>query len=226
MRPIKWGPHPMGPNLVWPVFLQKDKETPRLQTHRIRSCEDTAGSWDPQAREKGVRRKQTCQHSGPGVWASRRGSRSFCCLSHTLWRLSRQPWRANTVYLLRYNYLRLLFLMVVTTNQKGASLMAQQVKNPLAMQETQEMQFGSLGQEDSLQEEMATHSSILAWEIPRTEEPGGLQSVGSQRVRHNWVTKPTVSIKTTSHRHFIIQKIEQKWCYSNNGAGNYTPTLY
>ena len=75
--------------------------------------------------------------------------------------------------------------MVVTTNQKGASLMAQQVKNPLAMQETQEMQFGSLGQEDSLQEEMATHSSILAWEIPRTEEPGGLQSVGLQRVGHN-----------------------------------------
>ena len=44
--------------------------------------------------------------------------------------------------------------------------MAQLVKNPLAMQETQEMQFGSLGQEDSLQEEMATHSSILAWKIP------------------------------------------------------------
>ena len=88
--------------------------------------------------------------------------------------------------------------------------MAQLVKNPLAMQETQEMQFGSLGQEDSLQEEMATHSSNLAWEIPRTEEPGGLQSLGSQRVRHDRATKLTVSIKKTSHRHFIIQKIEQK----------------
>ena len=53
------------------------------------------------------------------------------------------------------------------------------------MQKTQEMQFKSLGQEDPLEEEMATHSSILAWEIPRTEEPGGLQSMGSQRVGHN-----------------------------------------
>ena len=43
----------------------------------------------------------------------------------------------------------------------------------------------SLGQEDSLEEETATHSSILAWRIPWTEEPGGLQSVGSQRVRHD-----------------------------------------
>ena len=43
----------------------------------------------------------------------------------------------------------------------------------------------SLGQEDPLEEEMATHSSILAWIIPWTEEPGGLQSTGSQRVRHD-----------------------------------------
>ena len=43
----------------------------------------------------------------------------------------------------------------------------------------------SLGQEDLLQKVMATHSSILAWRIPWTEEPGGLQSMGSQRVRHN-----------------------------------------
>ena len=43
----------------------------------------------------------------------------------------------------------------------------------------------SLGQEDSLEKEMATHSSILAWRIPWTEEPGGLQSMGSQRVGHD-----------------------------------------
>ena len=43
----------------------------------------------------------------------------------------------------------------------------------------------SLGQEDSLEEDMATHCSILAWKIPWTEEPGELQSTGSQRVRHN-----------------------------------------
>ena len=48
----------------------------------------------------------------------------------------------------------------------------------------QETQVRSLGWEDPLEKEMATHSSILAWEIPGTEEPGGLQSMGSQRVRH------------------------------------------
>ena len=55
-----------------------------------------------------------------------------------------------------------------------------------AMQEMQEMQVQSLGREDPLEEEMATHSSILARRISRTEEPGKLQSMGSQRVGHNW----------------------------------------
>jgi len=59
------------------------------------------------------------------------------------------------------------------------------VKNLLAMQETQ---VRSLGLEDPLEKEMATHSGILAWEIPWTEEPGRLQSMGSQRVGHNLVT--------------------------------------
>ena len=49
----------------------------------------------------------------------------------------------------------------------------------------QEMQVQSLGWEDPLKKEMATHSSILAWKIPWTEEPGGLQSMGSQRIGHN-----------------------------------------
>ena len=60
--------------------------------------------------------------------------------------------------------------------------MAQTVKNPPAMQETW---IQSLVQEDSLEEEMRTHSSTLAWKIPWTEEPSGLQSMGSQRVGHN-----------------------------------------
>ena len=51
------------------------------------------------------------------------------------------------------------------------------------------MQVQSLGWEDPLEEEMAIHSSTLAWKIPWTEEPGGLQSMGSQRVGHNCVTK-------------------------------------
>ena len=60
----------------------------------------------------------------------------------------------------------------------GASLVAQLVKN-------QETQVLSLGQKDPLEKEMATHSSILAWEISQTEEPGGLQSMELQRVRHD-----------------------------------------
>ena len=56
------------------------------------------------------------------------------------------------------------------------------IKNLPAMQETW---VRSLGQEDPLEEGMATHSSIPAWRIPRTEEPGGLQSIGLQRERHN-----------------------------------------
>ena len=59
---------------------------------------------------------------------------------------------------------------------------AQMVKNLTAMQETQ---VQSLGQEDPLERGMATHSSILAWKIPWTEESDGLQSMGLQRVRHN-----------------------------------------
>ena len=59
------------------------------------------------------------------------------------------------------------------------------VKNPPATQETQETQVRSLGQEDPLEKEMAIHSSILAWEFPWTEEPGGLQSMGCRRVGHD-----------------------------------------
>ena len=65
-----------------------------------------------------------------------------------------------------------------------ASQMAQQVKNLSSVEETQEMWVQSLGWEDSPEKGMATHSSILAWRIPWPEEPGGLQSTGSQRVRH------------------------------------------
>ena len=60
------------------------------------------------------------------------------------------------------------------------------------MQEMQETQSQSLGQKDPLVKKMATYFSILAWRIPWTEEPGGLQSMGSKRVGHNLVTKTTV----------------------------------
>ena len=64
--------------------------------------------------------------------------------------------------------------------KRGASLVAQRVKNLPALQETR---VQSLGPEDPLEKGMATHSSILAWSIPWTEEPGGLQSMGSQECR-------------------------------------------
>ena len=62
------------------------------------------------------------------------------------------------------------------------------VKNPPANAETQETRVRSLGQEDPLEEEMATHCSLLAWRFPWTEEPGGLQSIESQRVRRGQVS--------------------------------------
>ena len=71
---------------------------------------------------------------------------------------------------------------LVFTKVSGASLVAQRLKHLPAMQETW---VRSLGREDPLEKEMATNSSILAWRTPWTEEPGRLQSKGSQRVGHN-----------------------------------------
>ena len=76
-------------------------------------------------------------------------------------------------------------LLTLKNLPNGASLVAQRIKHLPAMQETW---VRSLGWEDPLEKEMATHSSILAWRIPWTEEPGGLQSMGSQRVGQDWVT--------------------------------------
>ena len=59
----------------------------------------------------------------------------------------------------------------------------------------QETWVQSPGQEDSLEKEMATHSSILAWEIPQTEEAGGLQSMGFQRVRQDWAANTFTSFE-------------------------------
>ena len=59
------------------------------------------------------------------------------------------------------------------------------------MQETQKSQVQSLGQEDHLEEGMATHSSILSWKIPWTEGPDRLQSMGLQRVRYDWAMEHT-----------------------------------
>ena len=73
-------------------------------------------------------------------------------------------------------------ILVLSGYGQGASLLAQMIKNLFTMQETR---IESLGREDPLEKGMATHSSVLAWGIPWTEESGGIQSMGSQRVRHN-----------------------------------------
>ena len=88
--------------------------------------------------------------------------------------------------------------------------MAQLVKNLPVVQETQDQ---SLGWEDPLQKEMATHSSILAWRIPWTEEPGRLQSMGLQRIGHNLVTKqqqqkqPFTYTQTHTQSHLAVRAL-------------------
>ena len=86
-----------------------------------------------------------------------------------------------------------------------SSLVAQMVKNLPAMWE---IWVGSLGQEDPLEKGMAVHSSILAWRIPWTEEPGGLRSMGSQRVGYDWATNTHTQthITHTTHRHTATTK--------------------
>ena len=89
---------------------------------------------------------------------------------------------------------------------------AQLVKNLPAMQE---IQVRSLGREDPLEKEMAVHSSILAWRIPRTEEPGGLQSTGSQRGEHDWATSLSLSchlISDTNNTSFMCHSsLREQW---------------
>ena len=84
-----------------------------------------------------------------------------------------------------------LCLIAVARTSNGDSMVAQMVKHLPAMQETW---VQSLGWEDPLEKEMATHSSTLAWKIPQMEEPGRLQSMRSQRVGHDWATSLTHSL--------------------------------
>ena len=108
-----------------------------------------------------------------------------------------------------------------TNSTMKKSLVSQKVKNPPAMREIWVL---SLGWEYPLEEGMITHSSILAWRIPWTEEPGGLQSMGSQRVRHDWGTKHTAqhktpevfsksNLNTESHRYCLVPVNRQYPCH-------------
>ena len=87
------------------------------------------------------------------------------------------------ILLLEISWFQLLFQLELATAK--TSLVTQMVKHLPTMWETW---VQSLGREGLLEKEMATHSSILAWKIPWTEEPGGLQSMGLQRVGHDWGT--------------------------------------
>ena len=91
-----------------------------------------------------------------------------------------------------------MILIMMVNGQTGIhtyrdSQVAQWWRTCMPMQETQGMQFQPLGPEETLEEEMATYCSILAWKIPWTEEPGKLQSTGSQRLRHDWPTSFSLS---------------------------------
>ena len=90
------------------------------------------------------------------------------------------------------------------------SLMAQPVRSLPAMQE---IWIWSLGWEDPLEKEMATHSSILVWNIPWTEKPGRLQFMGSQRVGHNWATSLHIENYFYNQKfHFrTIRRMKKKW---------------
>ena len=94
---------------------------------------------------------------------------------------------------LQYIIVFKVFIHKVFIHRKGASQVAQQVKNMPAMQETRVRQ---LGQEDILEEEMATYSSILAWSISWTEMPGRLQFMGSQR---DTTEQPSMCTHTHTH---------------------------
>ena len=90
----------------------------------------------------------------------------------------------------------------------GASLVAQRLKRLPAMREAW---VRSLGQEDPLEKEMATHSSILAWRIPWMEEPGGLQSTGSQRVRLCDFTSLQYKITVYRKKYHIKTDVQQSY---------------
>ena len=109
-----------------------------------------------------------------------------------------------------------------------ASLVAQMIKHPPAIQKTW---VQSLGGENPLEKEMATHSSILAWRISWTEEPGGLQSMGSKRVGHDWATNTHFNLIYKLERiysfipqvfkHFLSAKHYSRSCGFSHGENKF-----
>ena len=108
--------------------------------------------------------------------------------------------------------IRWVWIICLTSNVviTGASLVAQLLKNLPVMQETW---VQPLGWEDPLENRMATHSSILAWRIPWTGEPGGLQSMGSQTAGHDWATKHPLTLVITTHSQLWSTHFHQHYRY-------------
>ena len=98
---------------------------------------------------------------------------------------NREAWR-TLAHEITKSWTRLSNWTHTYSTPKGLSKWSYWYRTHLPSQETLEMQVQFLDQEDPLEKDMATYSSILAWRIPWTEEPGGLQSIGLQRVRQNW----------------------------------------
>ena len=103
----------------------------------------------------------------------------YSCLENPM---DREAWQA-TVQGVAKSWTRLSDFTFTFTTPSGLPRDSV-VKNPPAVQEMQKIRVRSLSQEDPLEESMTTHSSILAWKIPQTEEPGGLQSMGSDTIEH------------------------------------------
>ena len=111
--------------------------------------------------------------------------RNYYCLLRVLkWNKSNRKY----VYIYIYIYMYFFFFCF---SVYWASLVAQMLKHLPATWETR---VQSLGREDPLEKEMSTHSSILAWRISWREEPGGLQSMGLQGVKHDWMTSLSLSV--------------------------------
>ena len=109
--------------------------------------------------------------------------------------------------------------------QLGASLVAHKVKNLTAVWETW---VRSLGQKDPLEKRTATHSSILVWRIPGTEELRGRQSMGSLRVRHDWATNTHLTITESKWEWFFSFKLcdlKKKKKVSTNNSNNFNSKL-
>ena len=123
-------------------------------------------------------------------------SRRFHPLTRTFWTSIIVKWVKYPYY---YTVEEMVSSVMCEPERIDQALVAQMVKNLLTTQETW---VRSLGREDPLEKEVTTPSSILAWRIPLTEEPDGLQSMGSRRVGHSWVTKLT---------YLSLQQSSKKW---------------